>query len=157
MNPEPPRTSFEGRRSPVTRQAILMTAKDGEAYRDFIAEFIAALHPENIVEIQLAQRLAQDTWRINRLHAIEENLFVLGHAEPLGNVFANPESRHPELRAATVQAATFRRDPQLFSWLTVCEQRITRNFHVNFRLLLKLQAMRPATPRHEIAKLAAAA
>ena len=72
-----------------------------------------------MIEIQLAQRLAQDTWRINRVHAIEENIFALGHSEP----YAKIDSAHPEI--------TFRTDPKLFSYLASYEQKLTRNFHVN--------------------------
>ena len=39
-----------------------------------------------MIEIQLANRLAQDTWRINRIHAVEENIFALGHSEPYANI-----------------------------------------------------------------------
>ena len=91
-----------------------------------------------MIEIQLAQRLAQDTWRINRVHAIEENIFALGHSEP----FAKIDSAHPEIHAAMVQALSFRTDPKLFAHLALYEQRLTKNFHVNFNLLLKLQSLR---------------
>jgi hypothetical protein len=80
-------------------------------YRKFIAEYVGALKPDGMIEIQLAQRLAQDTWRINRVHAIEENIFALGHSEP----YANIKSAHPEIHAAMVQALTFRNDPKLLS------------------------------------------
>jgi len=83
---------LQGGRNPVTGQTTLMTEQDADSYRKFIREFTAALKPDGMVEIQLAQRLAQDTWRINRLHAIEENIFALGHSEP----FAKIESAHPE-------------------------------------------------------------
>jgi hypothetical protein len=43
-----------------------------------------------MLEIQLAQRLAQDTWRINRIHAVEENIFALGHSEPYMQTSSQP-------------------------------------------------------------------
>ena len=101
-----------GRRNPVTGHSVLMIEADAESHRKFIAEFVATLKPEGMIEIQLAQRLAQDTWRINRIHA------------------------------AMVQALTFRDDPRLFSYLATYEQKLTKNFHLNFNLLLKLQSLR---------------
>jgi hypothetical protein len=47
-----------GRRNPVTGHAVLMIETDAESHRKFIAEYVAALKPDGMVEIQLAQRLA---------------------------------------------------------------------------------------------------
>ena len=147
------RPFLQGRRNPATGHSVLMTEEDGKAYRQFIADYVAALKPDGLIELQLAQRLAQDTWRINRIHAIEENLFALGHSEP----FANIESAHPEIHAAMVQALTFRNDPRMFAHLALYEQRITRIFHANFKLLLQLQSLRQTAPKQEKALTASAA
>jgi cyclopropane fatty-acyl-phospholipid synthase-like methyltransferase len=141
-----------GRRNPVTGQSVLMIETDAESHRKFIAEYVAALKPDGMVEIQLAQRLAQDTWRINRIHAVEENIFAAGHSEK----FANIQSAHPEIHAAMVQALTFRNDPKLFSYLATYEQKLTKNFHVNFNLLLKLQSLRQPVLAREKTMTAAA-
>jgi hypothetical protein len=143
---------LRGSRNPVTGQAVLMTETDGDSHRRFIAEYTAALKPDGMIEIQLAQRLAQDTWRINRIHAIEENIFALGHSEP----YANIQSAHPEIHAAMVQALTFRNDPRLFSHLATYEQKLTKNFHANFNLLLKLQSLRQPVLAKEKTMTAAA-
>ena len=139
-----------GQRNPLTGHAVLMTEEDAKSHRAFIRDYSAALKPDGMVEIQLAQRLAQDTWRINRLHAMEENIFALGHSEP----FANIESAHPEIHAAMVQALGFRDDPKAFAHLALYEQRITRNFHANFKLLLRVQSLRSPAQTKEIARAA---
>ena len=144
---------LQGRRSPVTGQAVFMTETDADSHRKFIAEYVAALKPDGMVEIQLAQRLAQDTWRINRIHAVEENIFALGHSEP----FAKIESAHPEIHAAMVQALTFRDDPKVLSHLALYEQRLTKNFHANMNLLLKFQSRRQPVLAREKTITAAAA
>ena len=141
---------LQGRRNPATGQSVLMTESDAESHRKFIAEYVAALKPDGMIEIHLAQRLAQDTWRINRIHAVEENIFALGHSEP----FANMESAHPEIHAAMVQALTFRADPKLFAHLALYEQRLTRNFHANMNLLLNFQSKRQPVPAKEKAMAA---
>jgi hypothetical protein len=128
-----------GRRDPVTGQSVLRTESDAESHRKFIAEFVASLKPDGMLEIHLAQRLAQDTWRINRIHAVEENIFALGHSEP----YANIKSAHPEIHAAMVQALTFRNDP--------------KNFQINFNMLLKRQSLRqPMLAREKVMTAAAA-
>jgi hypothetical protein len=142
-----------GRRNPVTGQSVLMTETDAESHRKFIAEFVASLKPDGMLEIHLAQRLAQDTWRINRIHAVEENIFALGHSEP----YANIKSAHPEIHAAMVQALTFRNDPKLLANLALYEQRLTKNFHANLNQLLKLQSLRQPVLAKEKVMTAAAA
>jgi hypothetical protein len=127
-----------GRRDPTTGQSVLRTETDAETHRRFIVEFVAACKPDGMIEIQLAQKIAQDTWRINRIQAVEENIFALGHSEP----YANIKSAHPEIHAAMVQALTFRNDPKLLSYLASYEQKITKNFHINLDKLLKLQSLR---------------
>jgi hypothetical protein len=106
-----------------------------------------------MLEIQLAQRLAQDTWRINRIHAVEENIFALGHSEP----YANIKSAHPEIHAAMVQALTFRNDPKLLHYIASYEAKLTKNFQINLSMLTKLQSLRqPALAKEKVMTAAAA-
>ena len=142
-----------GRRDPATGQSVLRTESDADSHRRFIAEYVAALKPDGMLEIQLAQRLAQDTWRINRIHAVEENIFALGHSEPYAN---NMKSAHPEIHAAMVQALTFRNDPKLLSYIATYEQKLTKNFQINFNMLLKLQSLRQPVLAKEKTMTAAA-
>ena len=146
------RSVLRGSRNPVTGQSVLMIEADAESHRKFIAEYVGALKPDGMIEIQLAQRLAQDTWRINRIHAVEENIFALGHSEPYSNI----KSAHPEIHAAMVQALTFRNDPKLLSYLASYEQKLTKNFHMNLDKLLKLQSLRQPVLSKEKTMTAAA-
>jgi hypothetical protein len=132
------RSVLLGRRDPTTGQSVLRTESDADTHRRFIAEYVAGLKPDGMIEIQLAQRLAQDTWRINRIHAVEENIFALGHSEP----YAKIATAHPEIHAAMVQALTFRNDPKLLAHLATYEQKLTKNFLANLNMLLKLQSLR---------------
>jgi hypothetical protein len=147
------RSVLRGSRNPVTVQAVLMTETGADSHRRFIAEFVAGLKADGTLEIQLAQRLAQDTWRINRIHAVEENIFALGRSEP----YAKIQTAHPEIHAAMVQALTFRNDPKLLADLALYEQRVTKNFHVNLNQLLKLQSLRQPVLAKEKAMTAVAA
>jgi hypothetical protein len=136
---------LEAGRIPVTGQVMMMAPEDRKAYNSFMADFRSALNPYGLVELQLAQRLAQDTWRINRCHAIEENILALGHSEK----FANIESGHPEIHGAMVQALRYIDNPKLFTLLSLYEARLTKNFHANMKLLLHLQSLRNPAPSKE--------
>ena len=146
------RSVLQGRRNPVTGQSVLMTETDADTHRRFIAEFVAGLKPDGTLEIQLAQRLAQDTWRINRIQA-EENIFALGHSEPYAKII----TAHPEIHAAMVQALTFRNDPKLLAHLATYEAKLTKNFQINLSMLLKLQSLRQPVLAKEKTMTAAAA
>ena len=149
---EDQRSVLQGRRSPVTGQAVPMTETDADSHRRFIAEYVAALKPDGMIEIQLAQRLAQDCWRINRIQAVEENIFALGHSEP----YAKIKTAHPEIHAAMVQALTFRNDPKLLSYIALYEARLTKNFQINLSILQKLQSLRQPVLAKEKVMTAAA-
>ena len=95
---------------------------------------------------------ARTLWRINRIQAVEENIFALGHSEP----YAKIQTARPEIHAAMVQALTFRNDPELLSYLATYEQKITKNFHVNLDKFLKLQSLRQPVLAKEKTMTAAA-
>ena len=139
------RPFLQGGRNQTTCQVMVMAEEDRKLYGEFIKSYVSALNPDGLVELQLAQRLAQDTWRINRVHAIEENIFALGHEAP----FANLGTINPQVHTAFVQALTLAHDPKVFIHLSLYEQRITKNFHANMKLLLKLQSLRQPLPQKE--------
>jgi hypothetical protein len=91
--------------------------------------------------------------RINRIQAVEENIFALGHSEP----YANMTSAHPEIHAAMVQALTFRNDPKLLAYIALYEARLTKNFQINLSMLQKLQSLRQPVLAKEKVMTAAAA
>ena len=134
---------------------MLRTESDAEIHRKFIVEYVAAWKPDGMIEIQLAQRLAGDCCRINRIQAVEENIFALGHSEPYAN---NMKSAHPEIHAAMVQALTFRNDPKLLHYIASYEAKLTRNFQINLNMLTKLQSLRqPVLAKEKVMTATAAA
>jgi hypothetical protein len=81
---------------------------------------------------------ARTLWRINRIQAVEENIFALGHSEPHAKI----KTAHPEIHAAMVQALTFRNDPKLLAYIATYEAKLTKNFQINPSMLVKLQSLR---------------
>ena len=59
INVEKHNAVLVGGRNPLTGHAVLMTEEDAKSHRAFIRDYSAALKPDGMVEIQLAQRLAQ--------------------------------------------------------------------------------------------------
>jgi hypothetical protein len=96
------------------------------------------LAPEGAMEIQLAQRVATDNWRLNRIAAIEDNLFALGQLQNGGK--ACPDV--PQIDAALTTAHVFTQESKNLQLLTLYEQRLNRAVQKNLALLLSLQATR---------------
>jgi hypothetical protein len=127
----------------LTGHISLLPTEDREAHDAFCNELSEGFHPETPVERQLAQSIAEDFWRLNRVPAMENNIFALGHT-----------SERSEVRIALANARTFLTQANQFSLLTIYEQRINRNVQRNLKLLRELQAERKAQHREamEVAK-----
>ncbi len=117
----------------LTGQISLLPTEDREAHDTFCNELIDSFNPETPMENQLAQSIAEDSWRLNRARAIEDNMFALGH-----------HSGHSQARIALADAETFQTQAAAFDRLTIYEQRINRNLQRNMKLLKELQAERKA-------------
>src|ERR1700731_4350143 len=72
------RSSLNALRHGLTGQVTTMTPEDRAAQEKFSQALIKSLAPEGAMETQLAQRIATDSWRLNRISAVEDNLFALG-------------------------------------------------------------------------------
>ena len=72
-------SALNARRHNLTGQVTAMTDADRIMHDAFSASIVENLAPEGAMETQLAQRIATDSWRLNRISAVEDNLFALGH------------------------------------------------------------------------------
>ena len=134
------RSRMNALRHGLTGQVTSMTDEDRAAHGKFSKAIIDNLAPEGALEIQLAQRIATDSWRLNRAAAIEENLFALGQLQHGGE--ACPEL--PQFDAALTTAYVFQHEAKELNLLTLYEQRINRAIQKNLALLQSLQAARKA-------------
>jgi hypothetical protein len=133
------RSSLNARRHNLTGQVTSMTDEDRIAHDTFSKALISAMAPEGALELQLAQRVATDSWRLNRASAIEDNIFALGLDR-----YADDTIDHPQIQAAFATARTFTAEAKSLELLTLYEQRINRTLQRNLALLQQLQATRKA-------------
>lgn len=134
------RSALNACRHVLTGQVTAMTDEDRAAHDEFSAAMLKDLVPEGAVETQLAQRIATDSWRLNRISAIEENLFALGFEEHGGKI----ETADPEVHAALTAAKTFHAEAKQLQLLSLYEQRLNRSVQKNLAMLHDLQAKRKA-------------
>ena len=138
-------SSLNARRHNLTGQVTAMTEEDRIAHDAFAAALIKSMAPEGALELQLAQRIATDSWRLNRSTAIEDNIFALGLFDHSGDIDVD----HPEFHTALTAARTFTREAKSIELLTLYEQRINRSLQRNLALLQQLQAARKAERQAE--------
>jgi hypothetical protein len=123
------RSSRNNLRHGLTGHINILPTEDREAHDAFCNELSDSLKPETPMERQLALAIAEDSWRLNRARAIENNMFALGH-----------EGERRELQTALADARTFQTQANQFQLLTIYEQRINRNLQRNLKQLHELQA-----------------
>jgi len=133
-----PKPSLFGFKDPVTGLTHVMTNEDREARLQFIREFVQDLDPWRRAEIHFARSVALDSWRLNRLRAVEENMFAYGQVLP------DKHFDHDivEVEHAIGHAHTFMIHAKAMNMLSQCESRLNRNIKTSLDLLMKLQATR---------------
>ena len=133
-----PKPSLFGFKDPVTGLTHVMTNEDRIARLDFIRDFVQDLDPWGQAEIHFARGVALDSWRLNRLRAVEENMFAYGQVLP------DKHFDHDivEVEHAIGHAHTFMIHAKAMNMLSLCESRLNRNIKTSLDLLLKLQATR---------------
>jgi hypothetical protein len=129
---------FNGFKHPFTGRPTVMTEDDRKEHILAIREFVRELDPRGYLEIQFTRTIAIDNWRLNRLKAVEENLYAF---ESFATA-ARTDNEHPQVHHAMSQALAFATQAKAFNTLSLCEQRLNRAIHQNLNLLLKLQAQR---------------
>ncbi len=127
------RSSRNNLRHGLTAQIVLMPDEDREIHDAFCGELIASLRPETPMERNLAHCIAEDSWRLNRVFALEINMFALGHGHA-----------RREIQIALADARTFMDNAAKFNLLSLYEQRINRTRERNLALLHQIQAERKA-------------
>jgi hypothetical protein len=134
------RSRMNALRHGLTGQVTTMTDEDRTAHEKFSKALIEDLAPKGAMETQLAQRIATDSWRLNRISAVEDNLFALGLHEHGGKLHLE----HEQIDAALTTARVFTIESKQLQLLTLYEQRLNRAIQKNLAMLQQLQATRKA-------------
>jgi len=136
------RSSLNAIRHGLTGQTVVLPNEDMEAYLRHSKEIVDSLRPETPVERQLAQRWADQQWRLNRVPSITEAMLALDAEEEPGEGEGEPASA--DLDRALREGRAFRDRSQAFVNLTTYEQRIQRMQKETLKQLQELQAARRA-------------
>jgi hypothetical protein len=113
-----------------------MADEDRLAQMDFTEEYIADLAPHGAVERQMARTLAIDNWRLNRIKAVEENIFAWGYEAKTG---PRVKCEIQLVENALTHAISYINHSKVLNDLSLYESRLTRIIARNHDLLMKRQ------------------
>jgi hypothetical protein len=115
------RVSLNALRHGLTGQTVVLPEDDLAAYQKHSAQFHAELKPKGLLETKAVQSIADTYWRLDRIRAMENNLFSLGFQE-------QPEdlATDPVIHSALAQAKSLDGRGDLFARLSLYEQRLNR-------------------------------
>src|SRR6516162_11397860 len=78
------RSSLNALRHGLTGQTVVLPEDDLAAYQKHCAQFHAELKPQGLLESKAVQTVADTYWRLDRIRAMENNLFALAvHESPV--------------------------------------------------------------------------
>ncbi len=134
-----PRNSraFNAYRHGLTGHVLVIEPGEEVAYKQHCQGIHQSLAPVGTLEIDLAQSVADDRWRLKRAAAIESNLFSLGlnRADDL-------LSDNPAVDTALHTARLWYNVSKELERLTLYESRIQRHIEKNLALIRQLQQAR---------------
>jgi hypothetical protein len=135
------RSSLNAYRHGLTGQTIILPAEDLDAYQDVTRTFFSDYKPVGTLEKHLVQFLADTTWRLDRVAALETNLIALGFDEHSNSI----TTEHPEAHAALVIIEAMREQTRALAVLGLHSARLARIFEKTLQQLKDAQKERRAT------------
>jgi hypothetical protein len=134
------RSSLNALRHGLTGQIVVMPTEDLQAYQFHLKSFTDEYHPQGATEAHLVQALADASWRLNRVAALETNLLSLAAVgDPLTDALAIAASLESQSKA--------------LANLSMHSQRLSRQFERTVMQLRDLQKTRRTQEKHDLNSL----
>jgi hypothetical protein len=140
------RSSLNALRHGLTGQIVVMPTEDLQAYQIHLESFADEYHPQGATESHLVQALADTSWRLNRVAALETNLLTLGIANALSPISDAPQ----QVQDAFSIVAALESQSKALSNLSLHSQRLSRQFEKTVAQLRDLQKTRRAKEEQDL-------
>ena len=121
----------------LTGQVLIFTPEDEAAYKTHCKTVLEFFNPVGGMEVQLAQEIADDRWRLHLASAMDNNICSLGLTQP-----DTITAHHPEIDTAFARARIWLSDPKNRTLLSLYEQRLKRKELQTTAMLRQLQQER---------------
>jgi hypothetical protein len=144
------RASLNAMRHGLTGQTVVSPKDDLSAYLRFTRRFHDDLQPKGVIETQLVQTVADNSWRLNRARVYENNLLTIGFDEQSDSI----DVEDPEIHRALATAKAYRAQAQSLSAISMHEQRVSRQFDRALQQLGEFQAIRRKEEQRQIEEAA---
>jgi hypothetical protein len=140
------RTRLNAYKHGLTGQIHLLTPEEQAAFDAHCKGICESLAPVGALEIDLAQAIAENRWRLKRARAIETGIFAAGQQGLLGfnSVDVAEDPAQLLIDDTLIQARTWLDKNDNFLLLALYEQRISRTIERNMVELRTLRAERKA-------------
>jgi hypothetical protein len=133
----------------LTGQLVVMPQEDITAYERHLKSFTDEYRPEGATEANLVHALADASWRLNRVAALETNLLTLAAGRQEDRCPGAP----PDVNEALSTAAHLERNAKALANLSMHGQRLSRQFERSERHLRELQQLRKEQEKKEMEQL----
>jgi hypothetical protein len=145
------RSSLNAMRHGLTGHTIVLPTEDLAAYNLFTKQLFDEFKPVGLLEKQFAQLIADTSWRLNRVPALEHNLSALGFDEHKNSI----KTEHPEAHAALVITEALRERTRYINAISTHGERLSRQLDRTLLRLKNLQSERRATEAQQLSDAAA--
>ncbi|HEY6340067.1 MAG TPA: hypothetical protein VIY49_01130 [Bryobacteraceae bacterium] len=135
------RVSLNALRHGLTGHTVVLPSEDLAAYQKHCGQFHTELKPQGLIESKCVQTIADTYWRLDRIRAIENNLFGLAAYEPTGEA-ESEMSPDPLIHCALAQAKSLEQHADLLTRLSLYEHRLNRTLEKAKAELKQLQKER---------------
>ena len=142
------KSSLNALRHGLTGQIVVMPTEDLSAYQSHLKSLTDEYLPQGATEALLVQALADASWRLNRVAALETNLLTLGVTNPSPLADAPPQ-----IQDAMSIVAALESQSKALSNLSMHSQRLSRQLERTIIQLRDLQKTRRAQEKHELSDL----
>jgi hypothetical protein len=132
-------SSLNALRHGLTGQIVVMPSEDLQAYQLHLKSFTDEYHPQGATEANLVQALADASWRLNRVAALETNVLILGitqECDPIAGALAIASALESQSKA--------------LANLSMHSQRLSRQFERTVIQLRDLQKTRRAQEKNDL-------
>jgi hypothetical protein len=143
------KSSLNALRHGLTGQIVVMPTEDLQAYQRHLESFTAEYRPQGPTEAHLVQALADTSWRLNRVAALETNVLTLGVASGSGPSIGAPQ----QIQDALAIVAALESQSKALANLSMHSQRLSRQFERTAAQLRELQKTRRAHEKWELDNL----
>jgi hypothetical protein len=134
----------------LTGRTVLLPAEDAARYEQHVCEFFAELQPVGPRETELVRSLADTSWRVARIPALEMTIFAHGRIQ-FADQFAD---REPALQPCLIEMHTFLHYEKQLRNLQIQEGRLRRQREKDAAELRQLQQDRRNREKHDLQVLA---